>query len=103
MNSDHHNGFSLPEVLIGVVLLSITVSTMLRYQKALSEGFQTQWQHQQLWQALWQNVQGHSVSDWQIKLQKRIGPEGCELRQASTEWRGKMYHLNWLICSQNLT
>jgi len=42
-------GFSLPEALIAVFLLSVSLLGLLQYYQALSSGFTRQWQFRQAW------------------------------------------------------
>jgi len=42
-------GFSLPEALIAVFLLSVSLLGLLQYYQALSAGFTRQWQFRQAW------------------------------------------------------
>lgn len=98
MKTDGNRGFSLPETLLALLLLSLTISALLRYQQAIMQGYNRQWQHQALWSALWLRLQDEPVAEWQIDLQKHSGPPGCELRMASTRWQQREYQLNWLFC-----
>lgn len=95
-------GFSLPEVLIALLLLSLSVSALLRYQQAIAQSFNLQWQKTQMWNALWQRLQGEPLPGWQITLQQQTGPTGCTLKRATTRFHQQEYQLNWLICGEEM-
>lgn len=95
-------GFSLPEVLVALLLLSLSTGALLRYQQVIARGFSQQWQQQQVWSALWQRLQGGAVEGSPIELQRRPGPAGCELRQAVARLPRGDYALNWLICGKEV-
>lgn len=42
-------GFSLPEVLISMVLLIVVIAALSGFYRSLAMGFQAQWQYRQLW------------------------------------------------------
>lgn len=94
------DGFSLPEVLLALLLMNMTLCAVLQGQQAMSQGFAGQWQQRERWQALRQSLQGLPASDRAIYLQRRPGPQGCQLYQASTRWRQKNIRLNQLICDK---
>lgn len=62
-------GFSLPEVLLAMVLMVMVVTSLSGYQRALMNSFVVRSQYLQLWRHAWQQTQLPSLSppvDWQV-------------------------------------
>ncbi|POT56521.1 prepilin peptidase-dependent protein C [Citrobacter amalonaticus] len=61
-------GFSLPEVMLALVLMIMIVTALSGYQRVLMNSFATRHQYQQLWRYAWQQTQLRSFSppeNWQ--------------------------------------
>ena len=50
-------GFSLPETLLALVLLIVTVTALAGYQRGLANGFMQLNQYRQLWRDAWRFAQ----------------------------------------------
>jgi len=62
-------GFSLPEVLLAMVLMVMVVTALAGYQRALMSSFIIRSQYLQLWRQSWQQTQLRSFSppaDWRV-------------------------------------
>lgn len=55
-------GFSLPEVILAMVLMVMVVTALSGYQRALMNGFFIRSQYLQLWRQGWQQTQLRSFS-----------------------------------------
>jgi len=55
-------GFSLPEALIAVFLLSVSLLGLLQYYQALSSGFTRQWQFRQAWSQAHNLLEGYAAT-----------------------------------------
>lgn len=65
---NRQRGFSLPEVILAMALLVITVTALSGYQRALMTSLVVRAQYQQLWQYGWQQTALYSFSppeSWQ--------------------------------------
>ncbi|PYZ77589.1 prepilin-type N-terminal cleavage/methylation domain-containing protein [Citrobacter koseri] len=65
---NRQRGFSLPEVILAMALLVITVTTLSGYQRALMTSLVVRAQYQQLWRYGWQQTALYSFSppeSWQ--------------------------------------
>ncbi|KAB0886111.1 prepilin-type N-terminal cleavage/methylation domain-containing protein [Cronobacter muytjensii] len=49
MNHSRQSGFSLPEVLVSLVLFIIIIGALTGYYQTLTQGFLHQWHYRQLW------------------------------------------------------
>lgn len=79
----HQRGFSLVETLFALLLFSLSITALMRYQLVLTEGFQQQWQQRSAWRHAQQLLQGNELDgkeleEWQKQLQQQSGPEGCQ-------------------------
>lgn len=62
-------GFSLPEVMLAMVLMIMIVTALSGYQRVLMNSFIIRNQHQQLWRHAWQQSQLYQFSspvNWQV-------------------------------------
>ncbi|WP_374257102.1 prepilin-type N-terminal cleavage/methylation domain-containing protein [Yokenella regensburgei] len=73
-------GFSLPEVILAMVLMIAVVNALAGYQRSLAEGYQLLTQYRQLWRNAWQQTQrfpgsvpqGWSVTRMQTSAQRCV-------------------------------
>lgn len=64
------NGFSLPEVLLAMVLLIMVVTALSGYHRVLVKGFNEYGQYRQLWRNAWQQSRQHPdpvPEGWQVR------------------------------------
>ncbi|ROR13205.1 prepilin-type N-terminal cleavage/methylation domain-containing protein [Erwinia sp. JUb26] len=97
----HRNqrGFSLVETLFALLLFSITITALMRYQLVLADGFQQQWQQRSAWRNARQLLQGNPLEGGQAQLHQESGPEGCQLLIAKTiSPAGRRAELTQLRC-----
>lgn len=73
------DGFSLPETLIAMLLLSLSLTALLQYQRALTGNIMMQWQQREAWHLAAQRLLGRANVDGRSELEQRAGPEGCVL------------------------
>ncbi len=62
-------GFSLPEVMLAMVLMIMIVTALSGYQRVLMNSFIIRNQYQQLWRHAWQQTQLYPFSspvNWQV-------------------------------------
>ena len=67
---NRQSGFSLPEVMLAMVLMIISVTALSGYQRVLMNSILVRNQHQQLWRHAWQQTQLYAFStpvNWQVK------------------------------------
>lgn len=72
-------GFSLPEVMLAMVLMIGIVTALSGHQRALMNSFIIRSQYQQLWRHAWQQTQLYSFSspvNWQVNRMQTTGA-GC--------------------------
>ncbi|AMG52974.1 prepilin-type N-terminal cleavage/methylation domain-containing protein [Citrobacter amalonaticus] len=72
-------GFSLPEVILAMVLMVMVVTALSGYQRALMNGFFIRSQYLQLWRQGWQQTQLRSFSppvNWQVNRMQTM-QAGC--------------------------
>jgi len=72
-------GFSLPEVLLSMVLMVMVVTALGGYHRALASGFATASQWRQLWRVTWQQAQRDAPAlppGWQVRRGQTM-TEGC--------------------------
>lgn len=76
---NRQRGFSLPEVMLAMVLMIMIVTALSGYQRALMKSFLVRSQYQQLWHHAWQQTQLRMYSpplNWQInRMQTTVA--GC--------------------------
>ncbi len=66
---NRQRGFSLPEVMLAMVLMIMVVTALSGYQRALMNSFIVRNQYQQLWRHAWQQTQLYPFSppvNWQV-------------------------------------
>ncbi|QMI06431.1 prepilin-type N-terminal cleavage/methylation domain-containing protein [Citrobacter sp. RHB25-C09] len=66
---NQQRGFSLPEVMLAMVLLVMVVTALSGYQRALMNSFYVRSQYLQLWREAWQQTQLQPFSppvNWQV-------------------------------------
>lgn len=72
-------GFSLPEVLLAMVLMVMVVTTLGGYHRALAGGFSAASQWRQLWRVAWQQAQRDEAplpAGWQVRRGQTTA-QGC--------------------------
>lgn len=72
-------GFSLPEVLLAMVLLIMVVTALSGYHRVLVKGFQEYTHYRQLWRNAWQQSApeaGQAPEGWQVK-RVQTSTAGC--------------------------
>lgn len=77
------SGFSVVETLLALLLFAGSLTALLHYQQALTQGFYRQWQQREAWRVAALRLQGQESDGWSVTLQTLPGPEGCQLRQAT--------------------
>lgn len=93
-------GFSLIEVLVGLLIFSLSLTALLQYQRALGQGFVKQWHQRMAWHVAAQCIEGHKVDGWQTQLQVQEGPANCQLLSAQVyRTLGTEARLNTLRCN----
>ncbi|WP_244216794.1 prepilin-type N-terminal cleavage/methylation domain-containing protein [Rahnella bruchi] len=55
-------GFSLPEALIAMLLLSVSLLGLMNYYQSLTYGFMRQWQTQEAWTEAHSQLEAHAAS-----------------------------------------
>ncbi|EIC84256.1 prepilin-type N-terminal cleavage/methylation domain-containing protein [Serratia sp. M24T3] len=58
----NQTGLSLPETLIAMLLLSISVLGLLHYYQSLSQGFTRQWQVRQAWSEAHEQLESFAIT-----------------------------------------
>lgn len=72
-------GFSLPEVIVAMVLMVMIVTALSGYQRALMNSFVLKNQYLQLWRTSWQQTHLRSISppvNWQVN-RVETSQSGC--------------------------
>ena len=72
-------GFSLPEVMLAMVLMIMIVTALSGYQRVLMNSFIIRNQYQQLWRHAWQQTQLYQFSsplNWQVNRMQTMSA-GC--------------------------
>lgn len=64
------------------MLLAISVSALLAYHRALTQGFSQQWQQRAATRVAAQRLLGHEVAGWQTSLERGGAIAGCVLERA---------------------
>ncbi|ATZ12494.1 prepilin-type N-terminal cleavage/methylation domain-containing protein [Erwinia amylovora] len=105
MWSSPHNqrGFSLVETLFALLLFSVSLTALMKYQQVLGQGFQQHWQQREAWRQAFQRLQGNlpvnETTGWHSQLSSRSGPAGCRLLSAQvTSPAGRQAALTQLNC-----
>ena len=76
---NRQRGFSLPEVMLAMVLMIMIVTALSGYQRALMNSFIIRNQYQQLWRHAWQQTQRYQFSsplNWQVNRMQTMSA-GC--------------------------
>lgn len=76
---NRQRGFSLPEVMLAMVLMIMIVTALSGYQRTLMNSFIVRNQYQQLWRHAWQQTQLYPFSppvNWQVNRMQTTGA-GC--------------------------
>ncbi len=68
---EYQAGLSLPETLLAMLLLSISVLGLLHYYQALSQGFTRQWQVRQAWSEAHDQLESYAVTGEGKALEKK--------------------------------
>ena len=89
---NQQQGFSLPEVLLATLLLSVSVLGLLQYYQSLGQGFSRQWQMRQAWQEAHEQLESYaatgkgkvlSLAGWQAAITQQATTPGCQRITAS--------------------
>ncbi len=82
------HGFSMAEVLIAMLLLSVSLLGLLNYYQVLTYGFMRQWQVQQAWEDAHSQLEACSVTGkgaeilakgWDYQLSDAFAGKSCGL------------------------
>lgn len=76
---NRQRGFSLPEVMLAMVLMIMIVTALSGYQRALMNSFIIRNQYQKLWRHAWQQTQRYQFSlplNWQVNRMQTTSA-GC--------------------------
>jgi len=110
MNKHHaaQQGFSLPEALIAMLLLSVSILGLLNYYQSLTYGFMRQWQVQQAWSDAHAQLEAYSATGggtepmaegWEYQLSGISAGKACELVRAAIQTPTKYQAvLQRLVC-----
>ncbi|CCG86147.1 prepilin-type N-terminal cleavage/methylation domain-containing protein [Erwinia piriflorinigrans] len=102
-NADNQRGFSLVETLFSLLLFSMSVTVLMKYQQVLGLGFQQQWQQREAWRQAFQRLQGNESMEWHSQLSSHSGPAGCQLLRARvTSPVGRQATLTQLNCHRDV-
>lgn len=101
-------GLSLPETLLAMLLLSISVLGLLHYYQSLSQGFSRQWQVRQAWSEAHDQLESVAVTGkgkvlerpgWQVAITTVPSFSGCRQVTATvTAPLNVQSRLSRLIC-----
>nr|WP_318383853.1 prepilin-type N-terminal cleavage/methylation domain-containing protein [uncultured Enterobacter sp.] len=94
-------GFSLPEVLLAMVLLVMVVTGLSGYHRALVNGFNAYSQYQQLWRYAWQQTQRQAMAlppGWQVKRMQTTTAGCVSISVTITSPVGRQGQLSRLHC-----
>ncbi len=75
----NQQGFSLPEVMLAMVLMVMIVTALSGFQRTLMNSLASRNQYQQLWRHGWQQTQLHAISppaNWQVN-RMQTSQAGC--------------------------
>lgn len=88
VNSERRQaGLSLPETLLAMLLLSISVLGLLHYYQSLSQGFSRQWQVRQAWSEAHDQLESFAVigqgkvlekPGWRVEVTAMPSFSGCQ-------------------------
>lgn len=96
------HGFSLPETLVALLLLTLSISTLMRYQLVLAQGFVRQTEQREAWRQAASGFEGYQAHGWQTELTEQAGPGGCRVRvSTATGPTGRRAQLMLLQCSRS--
>nr|WP_038381479.1 prepilin-type N-terminal cleavage/methylation domain-containing protein [Pantoea sp. IMH] len=94
------HGFSLPEMLVALLLFATGTTAMMQYQLALDKGFQLHAEQREAWRQAWQYLDAPLSSGWQGTLRVQPGPAGCSLLASQvTGPAGRSAGLTLLRCA----
>lgn len=101
-------GLSLPETLLAMLLLSISVLGLLHYYQSLSQGFSRQWQVRQAWSEAHDQLESFAVTGqgkalekpgWRVDVTAVPSFSGCrQVTAAVTTPLNYQSRLSRLIC-----
>lgn len=97
---NQQRGFSLPEVVLAMVLMMMIVLALSGYQRALMSRYVTQSQYLQLWRQAWQQTQLRPFSplvNWQVNRMQttQAGCVSISVKLSSPQGRqGQMMQLH---------
>lgn len=95
------HGFSLPEVMLAMVLMVMIVTALAGYQRALMNSFLVRNQYQQLWRHAWQQTQLHAFSppvNWQINRMQTTTAGCVSINVKITSFQGRQGQMTRLHC-----
>jgi len=105
-------GFSLPEALVAMLLLSVSILGLLNYYQSLTYSFMRQWQVQQAWSDAHAQLEAYSVTGhgtgplvkgWEYQLSGVSSEKSCELVRVAIQTPTKYQAaLQRLMCQPNL-
>ena len=75
----NQQGFSLPEVMLAMVLMVMIVTALSGFQRTLMNSLASRNQYQQLWRHSWQQTQLRAISppaNWQVN-RMQTSQAGC--------------------------
>lgn len=99
---NRQRGFSLPEVMLAMVLMIMIVTTLSGYQRALMNSFLGRNQYQQLWRYAWQQSQLHVFSlplNWQVNRMQTTQAGCVSINVKITSPMGRQGQMTRLHCS----
>jgi prepilin peptidase dependent protein C len=101
-------GFTLLEVMVTTLLLSLSLLTVMQYFSYLSQGFITQWQYRQAWLYAHNQLERYVVvgdsqpepqPGWQQRIETRVVTRDCqEVTVYITPPQGQSVALSRWIC-----
>ncbi|MDX6039870.1 prepilin-type N-terminal cleavage/methylation domain-containing protein [Scandinavium lactucae] len=101
---NREQGFSLPEVLLSVVLMMMVVMALSGLQSHLATGAAQLIQYRQLWREAWRQSQLHSGSaaaGWQLNRVQTSRQRCVSITVTITTPSGREGQLSRLHCPQN--
>ncbi|HGY1167149.1 TPA: prepilin-type N-terminal cleavage/methylation domain-containing protein [Citrobacter braakii] len=99
---NRQRGFSLPEVMLAMVLMIMIVTILSGYQRALMNSFLGRNQYQQLWRYAWQQSQLHVFSpplNWQVNRMQTTQAGCVSINVKITSPMGRQGQMTRLHCS----
>ncbi|QKJ88486.1 prepilin peptidase dependent protein C [Paramixta manurensis] len=95
------SGFSLPEILLSLLLFSIGLVALLHYNQALTAGFLMQWQQRQAWRYAALRLEGYEPAGWRTLLSESGRIAACRLVTVRViSPRGREARLDSLYCER---